>query len=247
MRLARRGLAALTVEPEGVMVSDSRRQDLLRRMRQPEDRFVERKAGVQRRDVIEALVAFANSTPSDGEAILFLGVEPDATPRGLPDADRTQREVRKWAEHECFPSIDVASEVVRIDDLDVLAVVVKGSARRPHVAGHPFLRIGSETVKARPDEWRELLASSIGDVARILEFRSRQIFVRCYGARPNGEVLPQGIPYSDEVFEVLGCDAQSVQLRDMKYRHEHSVSLRRVELIRDQMRGLGLMLVYRPQ
>jgi len=49
-------------------------QELLTRLRNFEDQFVERKTSSDGRDWVKTIVAFANSTPIDSFSVLFIGV-----------------------------------------------------------------------------------------------------------------------------------------------------------------------------
>ena len=115
-------------------MSEVRRSELLRRLRQPEDAFVERKTSPDRHEVARTIVAFANSTPAGGEAFLFIGVEPDGALRGVKDADGLQRKLRRWIEDECFPPIEFTTEVLEIDEYAIVVVGVPGGQRDAQLA-----------------------------------------------------------------------------------------------------------------
>ena len=71
-------------------------QDLLLRLQSFEDAFVERKTCGDSKDWLKTVVAFANSTPVDYPAVLFVGVKDDGTPEEKPvDLDSLQRTLSK--------------------------------------------------------------------------------------------------------------------------------------------------------
>jgi predicted HTH transcriptional regulator len=57
-------------------------QDLLLRLHSFEDAFVERKTSGDSKDWLKTVVAFANSTPIDYPAVMFIGVKDDGTHEG---------------------------------------------------------------------------------------------------------------------------------------------------------------------
>lgn len=227
------------------MSNDARRADLLRRMHQVEDNFVERKTTPRRREVVDALVAFANAVPVGCEAVLFLGVGPDRKPRGLQDADAAQRDVRVWATEECFPPIAVMCEALEIEGKETVAVIVPSSPNRPHFAGHAHVRIGSETVKATGAVLDELIASRNTKTGRILQFKRQLVTVECVGCDIDGQAAGPHLrtPYE---CRIDGCDAFSVQLEKLDAGRSVSILLNRVELCRDTARNRGLKLLRFP-
>lgn len=66
-------------------------EDLLTRLKNFEDNFVERKSAGDNRDWLKTLVAFANSTPVGYPAVLFIGVRDDGTPEGGNNLDKLQQ------------------------------------------------------------------------------------------------------------------------------------------------------------
>lgn len=63
-------------------------QDLLARLNQFEDQFVERKTANDKSDWLKTVVAFANSAPVGYPAILFIGVRDNGTLEGDVNLDR---------------------------------------------------------------------------------------------------------------------------------------------------------------
>jgi len=143
--------------------------DLLARLADAEDRFVERKLESGGSSTFKrAIVAFANSLPPNRSAVLFIGVEDDGTVRGVENPDSLQRKVRHLAENECYPPIYVTSEVLTDGQHKAVAVVVGPSVRKPHFAGAAYVRRGSGSVAATEDVYRDLLLSQ-DDKRRFLQ------------------------------------------------------------------------------
>jgi Putative DNA-binding domain len=77
-------------------ILDMTDDDLLRRMRNFEDHFVERKTANDTKDILKTIVAFANSAPVGFPAILYMGVKDSGeieTPQR--DLDKLEKEVNK--------------------------------------------------------------------------------------------------------------------------------------------------------
>src|SRR5437016_4997291 len=120
-------------------------EELRRRLYDLEDGWTERKEkGVSTEDFRKALVAFANSVPEGGEAILFVGIANDGNIIGVDNAEKFQRSVIKRAAEGCYPPIRYTARVVDVNGNHVVAVLVQSSHNRPHFAGPAFVRIGSE-------------------------------------------------------------------------------------------------------
>lgn len=71
------------------------RADLITRLEQHEDSFVERKPNAS--DLEPTLVAFANSVPEGREAIIYLGVRDNGEVIGVEGTDSVQKRSRKCA------------------------------------------------------------------------------------------------------------------------------------------------------
>jgi Putative DNA-binding domain len=238
-----------TLEPHQIgdrLLSDAQRAELLRRMSQAEDNFVERKSAARRQEVLDTVVSFANSVPLDREAILFLGVGPDRAPVGLADADKTQRDVRQWTQTDAFPPINtITCEALPIDGKEILAVIVRASPDRPHFSGHAYIRVGSETVKASRAILDELIASRNTKTGRILQFKGQRITVECIGCDIDGQTVDYYLRTPVDC-TIEGCDAFSVQLLKEDAGRHVSIPLDDVDLSHDSKRHRGLMLLRFP-
>jgi alpha-galactosidase/6-phospho-beta-glucosidase family protein len=67
-------------------------QELLDRLANHEDNFVERKSGKESdAEYREAIVAFANSVPEGRTAVLYLGIADNGGIVGVPNPDKKQK------------------------------------------------------------------------------------------------------------------------------------------------------------
>lgn len=152
--------------------------NLVDRLRDPEDQFVERKPqNAGRGDFKRTIVAFANSVPQNRTAILFVGVADDGTPLGVDNPDRTQKDIRKYAESDCYPPIFVDTEVLTVGGKQLVAVLVNASSERPHFSGAAYVRRGSESVGASEELYERLLASRHALVHRLVDWIGKAVTV----------------------------------------------------------------------
>jgi predicted HTH transcriptional regulator len=87
------------------MISD---EQLLERLKDPEDLLTERKSqGVSNEDICKTLVAFANSVPDDRHGILFVGISDKGDLAGVENPDKLQKDIQRLAETRCYPPISV--------------------------------------------------------------------------------------------------------------------------------------------
>jgi hypothetical protein len=167
--------------------SQSSDDDLLARMRRFEDHFVERKTANDKKDWLKTIVAFANSTPPNSTAVLFIGVT-DAGTIETPqnDLDALQKTLAKELK-KAYPRIDCTTRVIEQDGRQALAVMVPPSENKPHFAGPSFVRRMSETFEASEKEFNELIARRNSATAKILEYKGKQVTVM---NSPKGRIHP---------------------------------------------------------
>ena len=166
-------------------------EDLLLRLRNFEDNFVERKTSGDSKDWLKTIVAFANSTPVGYPAVLYIGVKDDGTPEEKTvNLDSIQKSFSEKAS-EAYPLVYYLTKIVNVGGKQVLAVIVPGSADRPHFAGQAYVREGSRSVVASKPQFEELIASRNSKAYEILKWRGKTITVVVLGAQPRalGPVL----------------------------------------------------------
>jgi hypothetical protein len=137
-----------------------------------EDALTERKQGMRSNDEIrKAVVSFANSVPEGRTAALFIGVANDGTVMGIPadQVEKVQQKVRRICEEDCYPAIAIQlASALAIDGKHVVAFEFGTSRTRPHFAGHAYVRVGAESVKASASKLDELIAAKNTKAGRLL-------------------------------------------------------------------------------
>jgi len=148
--------------------------ELISRLKNEEDNFVERKpANPKRRDIRKTIVAFANSLPEGRTGVLFIGIRDDGRIEGVPNPDKLQKTVREVCEQECYPLIGFSTEVLSTTEGAVLAVIIPESSNKPHFSGPAFVRRGSESVAASPEAFDELIYSRNSKCAAIIKLKGQ--------------------------------------------------------------------------
>ena len=149
-------------------------QDILTRLANFEDHFVERKSAGDHKDWLKTAVAFANSVPIGYPAILFVGVKDKGEIEGKANLDTLQQSFSKVL-NDAYPPIYYTSKVLSRDGKQGLAIIIPGSPLRPHFAGHSFVRIGSETKKASEEQFSNLILERGSKARALLEMIGKQI------------------------------------------------------------------------
>ncbi|MES9903047.1 MAG: ATP-binding protein [Sedimenticola sp.] len=112
------------------------KQELIKRLYDSEDGFVERKPeNCKDRELRKELVAFANSVPEEFYAVIFLGVSDTGEPVGVVNPDERQKRIRRVAESDCYPPVKIQMHVLEEKEKLFLAIVVGHSLKKPHFAG----------------------------------------------------------------------------------------------------------------
>lgn len=211
--------------------------DLRARVSDQEDNFVERKSqGIKPAEIRATLCAFANSVPEGRTALLYIGVANDGSVSGCDNADAVQQRVMECAD-DCYPPIDWSSEVVKLQDRDVVAVVIPASRNRPHFAGGSYVLVGSSTRKASEAQFEELVASRNSKTAALLKMKDQVIAVEGIGHE-----VGSTRPISDRQYHesrecrVIGCDVHRVELMQINNGAAYSEGLDRVEVSHDHER-----------
>jgi Putative DNA-binding domain len=219
-------------------ILDMTDDDLLRRMRNFEDHFVERKTANDTKDILKTIVAFANSAPVGFPAILYMGVKDSGeieTPQR--DLDKLEKEVNKKLQNT-YPRIPCIQRVISDQNRQALAVIVYGSENRPHFSGPSYIRTGSESPEASREQFHELISRRNSKVSRILEYRGKVISAA--NLDRNGMLSEWGgtitIHYCDQFYVTIGSTVDS---------ERHSFPLSDVEISFDDARDRLLLRVKR--
>jgi len=141
-----------------------------------EDNFVERKSVGDNKRWIPALVAFANSAPKGFPCVLFIGVKDDGTIEKDLNLESLQKSFSEKAA-EVFPPIPYYPKIFKRDGKQCLAVIIPGSPERPHYAGLPYVRIGTESKKASIEAVERLTAERDSKAYEILKWKGKPVSV----------------------------------------------------------------------
>jgi len=151
--------------------------ELLARMKNFEDNFVERKTASDDRDWLKTIVAFANSTPPGWTSVLFIGVRNSGEIQ-TPQINLDSMQITLNADlRKTYPPIACFQRVIEENGRQALAVIVPYSESRPHFSGPSFVRKGSETVVASEEQFNELIASRNSLVGHILAHKGEIVHV----------------------------------------------------------------------
>jgi hypothetical protein len=210
-------------------------EELLLRLKNFEDNFLERKTSGDSKDWLKTVVAFANSTPVGYPAVLYIGVKDDGTPEEKPiNLDSLQKTFGDKVS-EAYPLVYYLTKIVNVSGKQVLAIIVPGSPDRPHFAGQAYIREGSKSVVASRPQFDELIASRNSKANEILKWKGKLI-TRDF--RSPSRIVPS----SSAACTVADCNQFYVTF-DTPIKE--SVPLARIEISFDQNAG-RLKLEERP-
>jgi predicted HTH transcriptional regulator len=176
-------------------------EELLLQLKNFEDNFVERKTSGDSKDWLKTVVAFANTTPVGYPAVLYIGVKNDGTPEDkIVDLDSLQKTLGQKLS-AAYPPVYHVAKILNVGGKQVLAVIVPGSADRPHFAGQAYVREGSKSVVASKSQFEELIASRNSKVHEILRWKDKQITVVFIG-KPS---IAQAVAHRNMEGKLVAC------------------------------------------
>jgi hypothetical protein len=188
-----------------------------------EDGLIERKQGLHSNDEIrKAVVSFANSVPEGHTAVLFIGVANDGKVTGIAadETEKVQQRVRRICEEDCFPAIAIQlAQVLTIDSKHVVAFEFGPSQNRPHFAGHAYIRVGAESVKASASKLDEMITAKNSTAGRLLAAKDKHEQITL--VIPVGASIPGQHPFSSRrewLCTVDRCDAHTARFYDVAAR-----------------------------
>jgi hypothetical protein len=219
--------------------------ELMGRLRDEEDNFVERKPGnPNRADIRKTIVAFANSMPEGRTGILFIGIRNDGRIEGVPNSDKLQKTVREICEQECYPSIQFSTEVLSTPQGVVLAVIIPESLNKPHFSGPAFVRRGSESVAASPDVFDELIYSRNIKCAAILKLKGQTVTVISIQHRLGEAKRITGSHFRQTTeCQVEGVNPLTVRLKVLAHNRMVSEPLDHVEVNYDEEHHRPMLII----
>ncbi|MBZ5677516.1 MAG: ATP-binding protein [Acidobacteriia bacterium] len=149
---------------------------LILRLKSTEHDFVERKSKSDKGGWLQTVVGFANSAPIGLPAILFVGADDEGNPQ-LVNSTEMETVIRSVSDtlDRAFPAIYRHIVPVRLADRACLAVIVPGSAERPHFAGRSYVRVGGQTRDASEAAFAELIAQRNSKARKLLEYKGKQV------------------------------------------------------------------------
>ncbi len=225
------------------------RDDLLNKIVDHEDNFVERKLeGVKNAELRQTVSAFANTVPEGRYAVLFIGLH-DKTGEvlGVGNTDQLQKRVRDVCQGDCYPSIDHSCEVLTIGDKKVVAVVIPPSTAKPHFTGPAYVRVGSESPKASLQQYEDLILSRIDKAREILKYKNQVFTVLGVGYKL-GSNKPLGGAYRESrECRIEACTGHLVTLHDISSGLRFSEPLAHVMVSYDHNKFRPMLLVTFPK
>ncbi len=148
--------------------------DLHSRLRDFENPFVERKARSDIKDCLKTAVAFANSLPIDAPGVLFVPVYNNGSVQPDQNLESLQKTISDQITR-AYPPIKYLPKILGSRPDQFLAIVIWGSADRPHFAGPSYVRDGAETKIASEKQFAELISTRQSKVYEILRWKGRTV------------------------------------------------------------------------
>ena len=162
---------------------------LILRLRGTEHAFVERKPWGAKRDWLQAAVALANSTPIGWPAVLFVGVNDEGVPqKSGANLEQLMIKVSGMLD-QAYPVIYRNIIPLNLPEGPCLAVVIPGSATRPHFAGKSYIRDGPQTKEASREQLEALIAERSSKVYELRKWLGKLITVRTQQLGTGGQVF----------------------------------------------------------
>ena len=166
-------------QPINLHVSDSlmlNDEDIVRLRRSSEDHFVERKSfGDWRKDARKTVVAFANSINIGEKGYMFIGVKDDGE---VEQRSENLDSIQKTLAEELrliYPRVVYETKALTEGGYQYLVVTVQGSPSRPHFAGPAYIRVGSTSIDASEEQFKQLIAARQSKVRKLLEWTGRRV------------------------------------------------------------------------
>jgi Putative DNA-binding domain len=222
-------------------------EHLLLRLRSAEHDFVERKSKTDQGGWLRTAVAFANSAPIGWPAVLYVGVDDAGNPQFMatPDGRSLEAGLESVAKsvndmiERAYPAIYRYAVPLRLGTGACLAVVVPGSAERPHFAGKSYVRRGPETVEATEGQFDSLVADRIDIVREIRKLLGQTVIVNQYTKNHTGV-------RSFLIGQVVACTAFTVTVQNGQTQKLQSFSLRRLDLSYSHSQEMAIFETFEP-
>jgi hypothetical protein len=211
--------------------------EILKRLKDGEDSFVERKSfGDWKSDAVKTCVAFANSCPFDGPpGLLCIGVKDDGRIETIEqNLDALQKTLERELE-ATYPAIPHSTRIIASQEGRFIAVIIPPSSKGPHFSGPAYIRTGSITIKANEEAFERILDRQERKVREILKWQGERIKLLRVWARPSN--LAGRIAGEADVI-VRDCTSFNVELMAMNgYNEPIYISLEHIVLGHDPKTG----------
>jgi predicted HTH transcriptional regulator len=199
--------------------------DLLLRLKNYEDHFVERKTSGDHKDWLKTVVGFANSTPMGYPAVLYIGVKDSGEIEEGLNLDTIQKTLGKKIAG-AYPTVYYLPKVLNEKGKQFLAVIVPGSENRPHFAGPSYVRIGSETMVSSEPQFQALIAQRQSKAYELLKWKGQKVTV-------NTVTYREGRAFAQQKIEVLLEDCNQFYTTYLHSGNRVSIPLVWIELSYD--------------
>jgi Putative DNA-binding domain len=149
-----------------VSISD---EELISKVTDTENNFIERKSISDKGEWLKTAVAFANSCPVGFPGVLYVGVNNDGTIQQCQKAmhfEDLQKSI-SGAIANAWPPIYILQKTLKKDGAEFVAVIIPGSPLRPHFSGQAYVRVGPETRKASETQFDEMIAERSSKVREL--------------------------------------------------------------------------------
>ncbi len=213
--------------------------DLLARLRDEEDHFVERKTVSDLNDCVKTVVAFANSAPVGWPCVLYVGVRDDGRFEEKEiDFDLTQKSINKKL-GGIYPRVAYFPKIISDGTNRALAIIVPGSELRPHFAGPSYIRVGSESKAASEQQYDNLIAQRNSKVYRISKYMGERATLETKFEHGN-----RTFTRSRRLVTVTDCNESWVTLTSADGMTKDSFPLNNVELSVDHDHDLNRLKIH---
>jgi hypothetical protein len=199
--------------------------DILLRLTSGEDSTVERKTASDYNDCRKTAVAFSNSLPVDDPGIIFVGVYDDGRVQDGNNVESLQKKVSERISR-IYPPIFAQFKVMEKEGKEFLAVIVRGSPKRPHFAGPAYVRDGSESVEASDKQFAELISQRNSMAYALLKWKGKYITLDSQNQRI-------AIPGYRPRCMVLDCNQFFLTLQGPNSKHVYTFPLSEINLAFD--------------
>lgn len=143
---------------------------------QAEDGLREKKVESDLKDLLQTLVAFANSVAPGDMAQIFIGEKDDGTVQGVTNTDNIQKAVKKDAE-KIYPEIYYRTEVYEREGKQCVRVDIKHNGLAPHFGGSAWVRRGSETIKATEYIYQQMVDQRQSKIRVLLQWLNKEVTI----------------------------------------------------------------------